>query len=633
LSNPDPRPRWLRELDRLSSIKSQIFLYGNIKDSLLYPVGSESWETGPLREALFSFYKDQGYSLVAAYDVVDGMVFADGNDGTMSKAYMEVVNESKKNLAKPIGPQGRKPNDPLEFMADQARMCLTNRQHPCVFILEYGSQSINIPSQLTMSDRQPLLRLMKSGPESRRVMVPGSTRPLQNLLIVICDKLADLPTWLYLDNPYTGSIEVERPKTPERERFFNLYMKEQGGLKELVELTDGMSYRDLMGVRSIAQKPEAPKDAKKLIDFYKFGVRESLWESLKLSDLSDAEETLSARVIGQPAAVSAVCDMLRRARLSLSGAQHSSRSKPRGVLFFAGPTGVGKTEMAKAIADLVFGSDDACVRFDMSEYGQAHSDQRLLGAPPGYIGYQEGGQLTNRVKSDPFSVLLFDEIEKAHPSILDKFLQILEDGRMTDGRGETVYFGESIIIFTSNVGIYQLDQTTGRPAVDPSTGKPMMNVDPDVDTDYVQLKNKITFGVHAFFKHMLGRPELLNRIGQNIVVFDFVRPPTMKRILENKVLPSITEQIKERWQLDVQFSGTVIDQLMKSAMSDVGSGGRGIGNLVEIAILNPLSRVLFDLMLQGRPITDQRLIVESIEAPCAENAHRYELIWELCSDA
>ena len=124
-----------------------------------------------------------------------------------------------------------------------------------------------------------------------------------------------------------------------------------------------------------------------------------------------------------------------------------------GLMFFAGPTGVGKTEMAKAIAAFLFGDESFCIRFDMSEYAQEHSDQKLFGAPPGYVGYEEGGQLTNKLKANPFCVLLFDEIEKSHPKILDKFLQVLEDGRMTDSRGEIVYFSEAIIIFTSNFNI------------------------------------------------------------------------------------------------------------------------------------------------------------------------------------
>ena len=141
------------------------------------------------------------------------------------------------------------------------------------------------------------------------------------------------------------------------------------------------------------------------------------------------------------------------------------------MLFFAGPTGVGKTELAKTLTQLIFGDERAYIRFDMSEFAEEHTGARLLGAPPGYIGYDAGGELTNAVRDKPFSVVLFDEIEKAHPRILDKFLQILEDGRLTDGRGETAYFSEAILVFTSNLGIYVEDEH-GRRVQNVSPGRP-----------------------------------------------------------------------------------------------------------------------------------------------------------------
>jgi ATP-dependent Clp protease ATP-binding subunit ClpA len=253
----------------------------------------------------------------------------------------------------------------------------------------------------------------------------------------------------------------------------------------------------------------------------------------------------------------------------------------------------------------------------------------LLGAPPGYVGYEEGGQLTNQVKKNPFSVLLFDEIEKAHPTILDKFLQILEDGRMTDGRGDTVYFSESIIIFTSNVGIYQLDQNTGRPLVNPLTGQPKLQIDPNVDTEYESVKDKMTEGVSNYFKHVLGRPELLNRIGQNIVVFDFVRLPMLRKILEDKTLKSISAQIREKWKVDVLFSTDVIDDVMEIVGTDISAGGRGMGNLAEKVILNPLARILFELIGKNVELTGKTMNISRLIAPATQEINRYELEWEL----
>ena len=163
---------------------------------------------------------------------------------------------------------------------------------------------------------------------------------------------------------------------------------------------------------------------------YKLGVTDDPWRKLDREKLRGAEDFVRDRVKGQQHAVTHMLDIVKRAVTGIGGRRGG---RPRGVLFFAGPTGVGKTELAKTLTQLIFGDERAYIRFDMSEFAAEHADQRLLGAPPGYIGYDAGGELTNAVREKPFSVVLFDEIEKAHPRILDKFLQILEDGRLTTG--------------------------------------------------------------------------------------------------------------------------------------------------------------------------------------------------------
>ena len=167
-------------------------------------------------------------------------------------------------------------------------------------------------------------------------------------------------------------------------------------------------------------------------------------ESQKLLHM---EEELGKRLIGQSKAVTAVSDAVRRARAGIS-----DPNRPTGSFLFLGPTGVGKTELAKALADFLFDDERAMVRIDMSEYGEKHSVARLVGAPPGYVGYEEGGQLTEAVRRRPYSVILLDEVEKAHPEVFDILLQVLDDGRLTDGQGRTVDFRNAILVLTSNLG-------------------------------------------------------------------------------------------------------------------------------------------------------------------------------------
>ena len=237
-------------------------------------------------------------------------------------------------------------------------------------------------------------------------------------------------------------------------------------------------------------------DIEEAIRFYKLGISENRWAKIKRKKLLNGDSFLSRYVKGQGYAISKALDIVKRAYVGIDGCQWGSYSnKPRGTLFLAGPTGVGKTELAKALTRLIFGSEQNYIRFDMSEFNHEHTDQRLIGSPPGYVGYEVGGELTNAIKQNPFAVILFDEIEKAHPRILDKFLQILEDGRLTDGKGDTVYFSEALIIFTSNLGVYrgQTDWKT-RLLIKPKD-------------DYETVRKRDTKKIEEFFKYQIQRPK------------------------------------------------------------------------------------------------------------------------------
>jgi len=212
----------------------------------------------------------------------------------------------------------------------------------------------------------------------------------------------------------------------------------------------------------------------------------------------------------------------------------------------------------------------------MSEYNHEHSDQKLIGAPPGYVGFEEGGQLTNAVRKQPFSVILFDEIEKAHGRILDKFLQILDDGRLTDSRGETAYFSESVIIFTSNIGASSMPQSD----------------------DLAEIQRHFMASVEEHFVSTLSRPELLNRIGDNIITFNPITGNDIRRpILEKKLIP-LQNYIRERFGVQIHLSAEAQELYLENAKSQ--HGGCGVLNAVERMLINPLSRFMFDHMHQLR---------------------------------
>ena len=253
------------------------------------------------------------------------------------------------------------------------------------------------------------------------------------------------------------------------------------------------------------------------------------------------------------------------------------------MLFFAGPTGVGKTELAKQVAGVLFGDTEAYLRFDMSEFSQDHSADRLIGAPPGYVGFEAGGELTGAVRRQPFQVVLFDEIEKAHPKILDKFLQILEDGRLTDGQGITTHFSGCVLIFTSNLGVI----------VENSEGVRERNVHRGME--YRELEAKLKAAIRFHFTEKIGRPELLNRLGDNIVVFDFISKEVAGEIFDLQ-LGNVRQQVHGSVGVSVSLTDVAYVALRDRCSRDeaLDNGGRGIGSEIESSFVNPLARYLFD---------------------------------------
>ena len=287
--------------------------------------------------------------------------------------------------------------------------------------------------------------------------------------------------------------------------------------------------------------------------------------------LAALEKELHKRVIGQDEAVKAVAQAVKRGRVGLKDPH-----RPIGSFLFLGPTGVGKTELSKALAEAVFGSEQAMIRVDMSEYMEKHSVSKLIGSPPGYVGYDEGGQLSEKVRRNPYSVLLFDEIEKAHPDVFNILLQVLDDGHITDAHGRKVDFKQTIIIMTSNVGAQAI--------IEPK--KLGFMSEKDDKQDYERMKSGVMEEVRRLFK-----PEFLNRIDE-IMVFHPLKKPEIKKIV-NILLKNLEKRCEEQLGIELKISESVKDYLAESGF-DSKYGARPLRRAIQNRLEDPMANKILD---------------------------------------
>lgn len=581
------RPRWRQDVESLEGVRSTFILTGNVHD-LQLDFDGDACFSDTLEGCLYSQLTSMGYSQVVFYDRVRG--FHNPVDPDMCERYLAWLVEQRiveRDVVKKDG------SCTFAAAAEAIAGTMESTARASAVIFDLVTASLSSPDHLLEEEREAMARLLTATKHVLRHEDPQTHADRANLLLLVADKPNDVPSWFYVDNPYVKVLSVERPGRDERLAYVEGYagrvLADEAGLSRrdraralgsLANMTEGFSCLDLDGfLASCAREGGvASADLRAAVDRFRYGVSRDYWSHVGAAEIEDAERLLHERIKGQDHAISKAVDILYRASAGLSLTEPSAGSaKPRGVLFLAGPTGTGKTELAKALTEAIFSDESLMIRFDMSEFSEAHSDQRLFGAPPGYVGYDEGGELTGAVRQRPHCLLLFDEIEKAHRTILDKFLQILDDGRLTDSHGETVYFGETVIVFTSNLGMSETD---------PVSGLRVNEIGPDTFSSRGEFHREVERRV----KRSL-RAEFMNRVGENLVVFDFIGEDVAREIMMSK-LRSFGRRLKASRGIELCLARAFVPALEARVCSEPERGGRGIMNLLQSCVVDPLGRLL-----------------------------------------
>jgi ATP-dependent Clp protease ATP-binding subunit ClpA len=545
-----------------------IIIHGNVRDRYIDPKNNRVYEN--LTELIRDLWKKK-YSRIILYDNVG----------------QERIFEETKNSQKQ-GDQIEQTIPPAQIFAKWGKKYLNSSNENTLATIFYLDKLVSYKNSYAPDEMELILRLEK--------IIENITS--NNRLIMVALRDTMIPVELYTNSPKTALISIPIPDKDDRELYLKHKLGEHPYIAFISAQTEGLYLRDLDSISTDIKKITelGPSEIKKIINKYRLGEQEDHWGKLDLERIDGAKNWFikEGGIKGQDDAVDKIIDTVTMARAGFSGMSSDTTSKPKGVLFFAGPTGVGKTFLAKLLAEFLFGSKEEFIRFDMSEFKEEHTISKFIGSPPGYVGYERGGLLTNAVREKPFSVILFDEIEKAHPKIMDMFLQILDEGRLTDSRGQTVFFTESVIVFTSNIGTRTTD-SRGQPIQERTRIDEISDKKINETEKEAQIKEHFLNSVENYFMYEISRPELLNRIGNNIIPFNYISAPEIQK----EIIKSKLNQIKNKFNEDCKsdhlqliFSESIVDHILKKSGDKIAkSGGRSVNNIIDDEILIGLAKL------------------------------------------
>lgn len=586
--------RWIQNLSAVLHDKPVVLLHGNVRDRYIDDNGKvfenlTALLTHLARQSPISFNE------VVLYDPAGLERSITLNERPSTQPASPTNDEFAET--QPTDTTVRQQETPARTLARWARE-LRDPQQSRLAVTFYLDKIISYRTSYTDDERECLLWLEKA--------IENISNPNRLVLVALRDSM--VPVELYLQSPKCRVLSIPMPDKADRLRFLTNELPRHEHLELIADLTDGLYLLEVHHIARTLRKTTAndTREIQRIVNHYRIGQQEDYWGNLSLQKLDNAFEwfTQVEGVKGQDEAVNSVLNLLTLARSGLSGMASGTPSKPKGALFFAGPTGVGKTFVAKKLAKFLFTTEEAFVRFDMSEFKEEHTVSKLIGSPPGYVGYEQGGMLTNAVRERPFAVVLFDEIEKAHPRIMDIFLQLIDEGRLTDSRGQTIFFTETVIIFTSNIGCRATDGRGNSISERNELDSILADACTSVEAKQKQIRAHFIRSVEQFLLLEISRPELLNRIGSHVIPFNYIDD----RNTQCEIVASHLSRIKSDFEDKYRQNGyrlIVADDVPNFLVKVHGQkmaefGGRGIVDALNQRIMTGLARSVLQAEYDGR---------------------------------
>ena len=546
------KSNWQKTFENLIRTETVINLCGNITDKFC-SFNERSYVS--VREYINDVLKNEGFQNIIFYNPVTGIE----PGGTPANR-----------------PQSEKDVRSIATLAKEFCNNIQNSTSPVVWIIEEASYLCADTHHLNQEALNSYIKI-------RSAIDKGSK---YNRVIFLYENEADAPR-CFADKK---NLFIPKPDQKQRKDFivhhFSHFNNKDS--ESIADITDGLTLSKLEDifndVRSYAQQPDR-NTVKNAISKYISGYESDPWTNIDKEKVDNLEERLNDRVRGQRDPIHTIAKKVIAAYSGVANIINGSYA-PKAALVFAGETGVGKTETAKALATELFGTEDAIIRIDANEYREEFNCERIIGAPPGYVGYEAGGQLTNAVKEKPFSIILVDEVEKAHPIFWQYFMTVIQDGRLTSGKGETVAFNNCFIIFTTNLGALEASQC---------------------ETN--EEKNEVIYKAIEKYFISINRKEIFGRFKRNIITFNNISDEIAKEIVE-KSLNVICENYFTENQIKINFSNEVIEYLKDAVGKSSEYGGRDVKNSLNDYISQALVSIHCNNNLVPGTIINIKSIIE-----------------------